>query len=72
VGGEACPVKKGGKANCRKVAPGGDTVEGLRDILEDVLDELARSRRRRDPVTALKIACKQACASWFSTQKRKS
>jgi hypothetical protein len=47
---------------------GEDTVEGLRDILQDVLDRLAKSQRRRDPVMALKIACKQAC-HWFSTEK---
>ncbi|HEY7391065.1 MAG TPA: hypothetical protein VH640_21285 [Bryobacteraceae bacterium] len=51
---------------------GEDTVEGLRDMLQEVLDRLARSQRRRDPVTALKIACKEAC-HWFSEgdQKRK-
>lgn len=47
---------------------GQDTVEGLRDLLQEVLDRLAKSRRRRDPVTALKIACKEAC-HWFSTEK---
>jgi hypothetical protein len=44
-------------------------VEGLRDLLQDVLGQLAESRRRRDPVVALKIACKQAC-HWFSTEKK--
>jgi hypothetical protein len=51
-------------------ACGQDTVEGLRDLLQDVLGRLAQDRRRRDPVVALKIACKQAC-HWFSTEKRR-
>jgi hypothetical protein len=55
VGGEGC---------------GQDTVELLRDIMQDVLGRLARSRRRRDPVVALKIACKEAC-NWFSAGNRK-
>jgi hypothetical protein len=55
VGGEGC---------------GQDTVELLRDIMQDVLARLARSRRRRDPVVALKIACKEAC-NWFSAGNRK-
>jgi len=54
--------------------PGGeggqDTVEIVRDMMQDVLDRLAQSRRRRDPVVALKIACKEAC-HWFSTGNRK-
>jgi hypothetical protein len=29
---------------------GEDTVELLRDMMQDALDRLARSRRRRDPV----------------------
>ena len=49
---------------------GQDTVELLRDMMQDVLDRLARSRRRRDPVVALKIACKEAC-HWFSARNRK-
>jgi hypothetical protein len=49
---------------------GQDTVEGLRDVLQDVLEHLARSRRRRDPVVALKLACKEAC-NWFSAGDRK-
>jgi hypothetical protein len=47
---------------------GQDTVEGLRDMLQEVLDRLAQRQRRRDPVMALKIACKQAC-HWFSMEK---
>jgi hypothetical protein len=47
-----------------------DTVELLRDMMKDALDRLARSRRRRDPVVALKIACKEAC-HWFSAGNRK-
>jgi hypothetical protein len=49
---------------------GEDTVEGLREMLQEVLDRLARRRRRRDPVLALKIACKEAC-NWFSAGNRK-
>jgi hypothetical protein len=49
---------------------GQDTVELLRDIMQDVLARLARRRRRRDPVVALKIACKEAC-NWFSAGNRK-
>jgi hypothetical protein len=49
-------------------ACGEDTVEGLRDLLQDVLGQLAQSRRRRDPVVALKIACKEAC-HWFAKEK---
>ena len=49
---------------------GEDTVELLRDMMQDALDRLARSRRRRDPVLALKIACKEAC-HWFSAGDRK-
>lgn len=49
---------------------GEDTVELLRDMMKDALDRLARSRRRRDPVVALKIACKEAC-HWFSARNRK-
>ena len=49
---------------------GKDTVEGLREMLQEVLDQLARSRRRPDPVMALKIACKEAC-HWFSAGNRK-
>jgi hypothetical protein len=49
---------------------GQDTVELLRDIMQDVLARLAQSRRRRDPVVALKIACKEAC-NWFSAGNRK-
>ena len=49
---------------------GQDTVELLRDMMQDALDRLARSRRRRDPVVALKIACKEAC-HWFSAGNRK-
>jgi len=55
VGGESC---------------GQDTVELVRDIMQDVLARLARRRRRRDPVVALKIACKEAC-NWFSAGNRK-
>lgn len=51
-------------------ACGQDTVEGLRDLLQDVLGRLAQRQRRRDPVVALKIACKEAC-HWFSTEKRR-
>jgi hypothetical protein len=50
---------------------GQDTVELLRDMMQDVLERLARSRRRRDPVLALKIACKEAC-HWFSEENRKA
>ena len=49
---------------------GQDTVELLRDMMQDALDRVARSRRRRDPVVALKIACKEAC-HWFSSGNRK-
>jgi hypothetical protein len=49
---------------------GQDTVELLRDMMQDALDRLVRSRRRRDPVVALKIACKEAC-HWFSAGNRK-
>jgi hypothetical protein len=52
-------------------ACGQDTVELLRDMMQDALDRLARSRRRRDPVVALKIACKEAC-HWFSAGNRKA
>jgi hypothetical protein len=45
-------------------------VELLRDMMQDALDRLAQSRRRRDPVVALKIACKEAC-NWFSVGNRK-
>jgi len=48
---------------------GQDTVELLRDMMKDVLERLERNRRRRDPVVALKIACKEAC-SWFSSGNR--
>jgi hypothetical protein len=49
---------------------GQDTVELLRDMMQDTLNRLARSRRRRDPVLVLKIACKEAC-HWFSAGNRK-
>jgi hypothetical protein len=49
---------------------GQDTVELLRDMMQDVHERLAQSRRRRDPVLALKIACKEAC-HWFSSGDRK-
>ena len=61
----AASVRSGHSEGC-----GQDTVELLRDMMKDVLERVARKRRRRDPVVALKIACKEAC-NWFSSGNRK-
>jgi hypothetical protein len=60
----------GSEADRAAGGEGQDTVELLRDMMQDALHRLARSRRRRDPVVALKIACKEAC-HWFSAGNRK-